>query len=82
MADILTMGMDVGSTTSKCLILRGGKDILATALIQPAGIVWLIEEQGIDAILRHFGYFFFGHGKSGAVGNGVDDGLMSPENVA
>ena len=36
MADILTMGMDVGSTTSKCLILRGGKDILATALI-PAG---------------------------------------------
>ena len=36
MADILTMGMDVGSTTSKCLILRGGKDIVASALI-PAG---------------------------------------------
>ena len=36
MADILTMGMDVGSTTSKCLILRGGKDIAASALI-PAG---------------------------------------------
>ncbi len=36
MADILTMGMDVGSTTSKCLILRDGEEILASALI-PAG---------------------------------------------
>ena len=36
MADILTLGMDVGSTTSKCLILRDGKDIAASALI-PAG---------------------------------------------
>lgn len=36
MAEVLTLGMDVGSTTSKCLILRGGKDILAAALI-PAG---------------------------------------------
>ncbi len=36
MADILTMGMDVGSTTSKCLILRDGKEIAASALI-PAG---------------------------------------------
>ncbi len=33
MVEKLTLGMDVGSTTSKCLILRGGKDILATALI-------------------------------------------------
>ena len=36
MAEALTLGMDVGSTTSKCLILRGGEEILSSALI-PAG---------------------------------------------
>ena len=36
MAEILTLGMDVGSTTSKCLILRDGKEIVASSLI-PAG---------------------------------------------
>ena len=36
MADILTMGMDVGSTTSKCLILRNGEELVASALV-PAG---------------------------------------------
>jgi len=30
------MGMDVGSTTSKCLILKNGKEIVASALV-PAG---------------------------------------------
>ena len=32
MAEILTLGMDVGSTTSKCLILKNGEEILASAL--------------------------------------------------
>jgi predicted CoA-substrate-specific enzyme activase len=36
MGDVLTLGMDVGSTTSKCLILRGGEEIVSSALI-PAG---------------------------------------------
>ncbi|MBR2522628.1 MAG: 2-hydroxyglutaryl-CoA dehydratase [Coriobacteriales bacterium] len=36
MADLLTLGMDVGSTTSKCLILRNGEEVLASALV-PAG---------------------------------------------
>ncbi len=36
MDDVLTLGMDVGSTTSKCLILRSGAEIAAAALI-PAG---------------------------------------------
>ena len=36
MVEILTLGMDVGSTTSKCLILRGGTEIVASALV-PAG---------------------------------------------
>jgi len=35
-ADLFTMGLDVGSTTSKCLILKNGTEIAATALI-PAG---------------------------------------------
>ncbi len=33
MDDTLTLGMDVGSTTSKCLILRGGTEIVASALV-------------------------------------------------
>ena len=33
MDDALTLGMDVGSTTSKCLILRGGTEIVASALV-------------------------------------------------
>lgn len=36
MADILTLGIDVGSTTSKCLILKNGSDIVSSAII-PAG---------------------------------------------
>ena len=36
MAELLTMGMDVGSTTSKCLILKNGKETVASALV-PAG---------------------------------------------
>lgn len=34
MAEILTMGVDVGSTTSKCLILKNGMDIAGSAIIQ------------------------------------------------
>ena len=33
MGEVLTLGMDVGSTTSKCLILRGGAEIISAALI-------------------------------------------------
>ena len=36
MADIFTMGMDIGSTASKCLILKNGTEIAASAVI-PAG---------------------------------------------
>ena len=32
-ADIITMGMDVGSTTSKCLILRGGEAVLGSSIV-------------------------------------------------
>ena len=36
MADALTLGIDIGSTTSKCVILRGGTEMLARCVI-PAG---------------------------------------------
>ena len=36
MNDIYTMGMDIGSTASKCLILKNGTEIAASAVI-PAG---------------------------------------------
>lgn len=36
MADLLTLGIDIGSTTSKCLILKNGTEILSSAVI-PAG---------------------------------------------
>ena len=36
MADIYTLGIDVGSTTSKCLILKNGSEIAASSLV-PAG---------------------------------------------
>ena len=35
-ADIFTMGVDVGSTASKCLILKNGKEIAGSAVV-PAG---------------------------------------------
>ncbi len=36
MADIFTLGVDVGSTTSKCLILKNGEEIVSSSII-PAG---------------------------------------------
>ena len=33
MADIYTMGMDIGSTASKCLILKNGTEIAASAVV-------------------------------------------------
>ena len=36
MADVLTMGIDVGSTTSKCVILNNGSQLIASSLI-PVG---------------------------------------------
>ena len=36
MAELLTLGIDVGSTTSKCVILRDGAELVASSLI-PAG---------------------------------------------
>ena len=42
-AEKFTMGVDVGSTASKCLILKNGREILGSAAI-PAGTGRLISE--------------------------------------
>jgi predicted CoA-substrate-specific enzyme activase len=36
MADVFTMGIDLGSTASKCVILKNGKEVVGSAII-PAG---------------------------------------------
>ena len=30
MSDIYTMGIDIGSTSSKCVVLKNGKDLVST----------------------------------------------------
>lgn len=55
MSDIITMGIDVGSTASKCVVLKNGKEILGKALA-PVGagtsgperiVKEIVEETGI-----------------------------------
>jgi predicted CoA-substrate-specific enzyme activase len=49
---MIVMGMDIGSTTSKCLVLEGGHKILGSALVQ-AGIgtngPWDVYNQVLEA---------------------------------
>lgn len=37
MAECLTLGLDIGSTASKCIVLKNGKEIVGSAVI-PAGV--------------------------------------------
>ena len=37
MAEFFTLGLDIGSTASKCIVLKNGKDIVGSAII-PAGV--------------------------------------------
>ena len=53
-ADLITMGMDVGSTTSKWLILRGGKAVLGCARVA-AGPGTSGPERALRAALRQAG---------------------------
>ncbi len=54
MADILTMGIDVGSTTSKCVILKEGTQLIASSLI-PAGTGTSGPQRALDAALEQAG---------------------------
>ena len=54
MADVFTLGIDVGSTTSKCLILKNGSEIAASALV-PAGTGTSGPGRALSAALEHAG---------------------------
>lgn len=54
MADIYTMGVDVGSTTSKCLVLKNGTDVVGSAII-PAGTGTSGPSRAVAAALEQAG---------------------------
>ena len=54
MADVLTLGIDVGSTTSKCVILKNGAELIASSLI-PAGTGTSGPQRALTAALERAG---------------------------
>ena len=54
MAERLTLGIDVGSTTSKCVILKDGADMLASSLV-PAGTGTSGPQRALSAALEQAG---------------------------
>lgn len=54
MSEIYTMGIDVGSTASKCIILKDGKDIVAKSLVD-VGAGTSGPQRSIDAVLEAAG---------------------------
>jgi (R)-2-hydroxyacyl-CoA dehydratese activating ATPase len=54
MSDIYTLGIDVGSTASKCIILKNGTELVAKSLI-PVGAGTSGPQRAIDAVLQEAG---------------------------
>ncbi|MCD8369796.1 MAG: acyl-CoA dehydratase activase [Clostridiales bacterium] len=54
MADLYTLGIDVGSTASKCLILKNGQEIAAKSLVD-VGAGTRGPKRAIDAVLANAG---------------------------
>ena len=54
MADVLTLGIDVGSATSKCVILKNGAELIASSLI-PAGTGTSGPQRALTAALEQAG---------------------------
>lgn len=54
MSDIVTMGIDIGSTASKCIILKNGKDIIAKSKID-VGAGTSGPERAINGVLGDSG---------------------------
>ena len=54
MADVLTLGIDVGSATSKCVILKNGAELIASSLI-PAGTGTSGPQRALTAALERAG---------------------------
>jgi len=55
MNDIITMGIDVGSTTAKCVIMKNGNEILEKSLI-PYGIGTTGPERAVQQVLDRSGF--------------------------
>lgn len=53
--DIYTLGVDVGSTASKCVILKNGKDIVGKSLVG-VGIGTSGPERAINQVLKDTGF--------------------------
>ena len=51
---VITLGIDIGSTTSKCVLLRDGMELLATSLVA-AGIGTAGAEQAVEEVLNSAG---------------------------
>lgn len=51
MSAVYTLGIDVGSTASKCIILKDGKEIVAKSLID-VGAGTSGPQRAIDAVLE------------------------------
>jgi len=51
---MITLGIDIGSTTSKCVLLQDGKTVLSTSLVT-AGIGTAGPEQAIKTVLQDAG---------------------------
>ena len=51
MSEIFTMGIDVGSTSSKCIILKNGKEIVSKSMI-PVGAGTSGPRRVVEAVLR------------------------------
>lgn len=54
MQNILTLGVDIGSSASKCVLMRDGREILATSLA-PVGAGTSGPEKAIADIFRQYG---------------------------
>ena len=50
---MLTLGIDIGSTTSKCALLRDGQELIATSLVS-AGIGTAGAAQALEEIAQHY----------------------------
>ena len=54
MSGIYTLGIDVGSTASKCIVLKDGKEIVAKSLID-VGAGTSGPQRAIEAVLHEEG---------------------------
>ena len=54
MSDIYTLGIDIGSTASKCIMLKNGTDIVAKSLV-PVGAGTSGPQRAIEAVLEAAG---------------------------